>query len=93
MEDLLYEAESVRRFVDLSLSEALPDETTINPCIDKRCLSRLPFSKLLLVSIPKFRHPSTVQETQPSWAEIRLGQTRAKIQSRPGAARSFASGS
>jgi hypothetical protein len=61
--------------------------------MDKRCLSKLPFSKLLLVSIPKFRHPSTVQETQPSWAEIRLGQTRAKIQSRPGAARSFASGS
>ena len=29
MEDLLYEAESVRRFVDLRLSEALPDETTI----------------------------------------------------------------
>ena len=29
MEDLLYEAESVRRFVDLKLSEALPDETTI----------------------------------------------------------------
>ena len=29
MEDLLYEAESVRRFVGLSLSEALPDETTI----------------------------------------------------------------
>ena len=26
---LLYEAESVRRFVGLSLSEALPDETTI----------------------------------------------------------------
>ena len=29
MEDLLYEAESVRRFAVLSLSEALPDETTI----------------------------------------------------------------
>ena len=29
MEDLLYEAESVRRFVGLSLTEALPDETTI----------------------------------------------------------------
>ena len=29
MEDLLYEAESARRFVGLSLSEALPDETTI----------------------------------------------------------------
>ena len=29
MEDLLYEAESVRRFVGLSLSETLPDETTI----------------------------------------------------------------
>ena len=29
MEDPLYEAESVRRFVGLSLSEALPDETTI----------------------------------------------------------------
>ena len=29
MEDLLYEAESVRRFVGLSLSEPLPDETTI----------------------------------------------------------------
>ena len=29
MEDLLYEAESVRRFVGLSLSEALPGETTI----------------------------------------------------------------
>ena len=29
MEDLLYEAESVRRFVGLSLSEDLPDETTI----------------------------------------------------------------
>ena len=29
MEDLLYEAESVRRFVGLRLSEALPDETTI----------------------------------------------------------------
>ena len=29
MEDLLYEAESVRRFVGLKLSEALPDETTI----------------------------------------------------------------
>ena len=29
MEDLLFEAESVRRFVGLSLSEALPDETTI----------------------------------------------------------------
>ena len=93
MEDLLYEAESVRRFVDLSLSEALPDETTTNPCIDKCCLSRLPFSKLLLVSIPKFIHPSPMQETQPSWAEIRLGPTRAKIQSRPGVGRSFASGS
>ncbi len=29
MEGLLYEAESVRRFVGLKLSEALPDETTI----------------------------------------------------------------
>ena len=29
MEDLLYEAESVRRFVGLSVSEAVPDETTI----------------------------------------------------------------
>ena len=29
MEDLLNEAESVRRFVGLSLAEALPDETTI----------------------------------------------------------------
>ena len=29
MEDLLYEAESVRRFIGLSLTEALPDETTI----------------------------------------------------------------
>ena len=29
MEDLLYEAESVRRFVGLKLSEALPGETTI----------------------------------------------------------------
>ena len=29
MEDLLYEAESVRRFVGLKLLEALPDETTI----------------------------------------------------------------
>ena len=29
MEDLLYEAESVRRFVGLKLSDALPDETTI----------------------------------------------------------------
>ena len=29
MEDLLYEAESVRRFAGLRLSEALPDETTI----------------------------------------------------------------
>ena len=29
MEDLLYEAESVRRFVGLRLLEALPDETTI----------------------------------------------------------------
>ena len=29
MEDLLYEAESVRRFVGLSLSEALPDESII----------------------------------------------------------------
>ena len=29
MEDLLYESESVRRFVGLRLSEALPDETTI----------------------------------------------------------------
>ena len=29
MENLLYEAESVRRFVGLSLSEALPDKTTI----------------------------------------------------------------
>ena len=29
MEDLLYEAESVRRFVGLNPSEALPDETTI----------------------------------------------------------------
>ena len=29
MEDLPYEAESVRRFVGLNLSEALPDETTI----------------------------------------------------------------
>ena len=28
MEDLLYEAASVRRFVGLKLSEALPDETT-----------------------------------------------------------------
>ena len=29
MEDLLYEAESVRRFVGLNLTEDLPDETTI----------------------------------------------------------------
>ena len=29
MEDLLYEADSVRRFVGLSVSEALPDESTI----------------------------------------------------------------
>ena len=29
MEDLLYEAESVRRFTGLRLSDALPDETTI----------------------------------------------------------------
>ena len=29
MEDLLYEAESVRRFVGLKLSGPLPDETTI----------------------------------------------------------------
>ncbi len=29
MEDLLYEAESVRWFVGLNLSEALPDETAI----------------------------------------------------------------
>ncbi len=29
MEDLLYEAESVRRFAGLSLAEAIPDETTI----------------------------------------------------------------
>ena len=29
MEDLLYEAESVRRFVGLRLSGPLPDETTI----------------------------------------------------------------
>ena len=29
MEDLLYEAESVRRFVGLRLTDALPDETTI----------------------------------------------------------------
>ena len=29
MEDLLYEAESVRRFVGLRLSEAIPDESTI----------------------------------------------------------------
>ena len=29
MEDLLYEAESVRRFVGLRLSDPLPDETTI----------------------------------------------------------------
>ncbi len=29
MEDLLYEAESVRRYVGLNLTEALPDETTI----------------------------------------------------------------
>ena len=29
MEDLIYEAESVRRFVGLRLSEAMPDETTI----------------------------------------------------------------
>ena len=90
MEDLLYEAESVRRFVDLSLSEALPDETTINPCIDKRCLSRLPFRNC---SWFRFQVPSSVpmQETQPSWAEIRPGPTQAKIQSRPEAGRSSAS--
>ena len=29
MEDLLYEAESVRRFVGLRLSEPIPDESTI----------------------------------------------------------------
>ena len=29
MEDLLYEAESVRRFCGLTLTEAIPDETTI----------------------------------------------------------------
>ena len=29
MDDLLFEADSVRRFVGLSLSEVLPDETTI----------------------------------------------------------------
>ena len=29
MENLLYEAESVRRFVGLKLSDPLPDETTI----------------------------------------------------------------
>ena len=31
MEDLLYEVESVRRFVGLRLTEALPDETTPHP--------------------------------------------------------------
>ena len=41
MEDLLYEAESVRRFVGLRLSEALPDETTIlhfRDLLEKHCL-------------------------------------------------------
>ena len=41
MEDLLYEAESVRRFVGLRLSEALPDETTIlhfRHLLEKHCL-------------------------------------------------------
>ncbi len=33
MEDLLYEAESVRRFAGLRLSEALPDETTIRTSV------------------------------------------------------------
>ena len=39
MEDLLYEAESVRRFAGLRLSEALPDETTI---LNFRHLTRKP---------------------------------------------------
>ena len=48
MEDLAYEAESVRRFVGLKLSEALPEETTIlnfrhlleSQIWDRVCLSR-----------------------------------------------------
>ena len=41
MEDLLYEAESVRRFVGLRLTDALPDETTIlnfRPLLEKHDL-------------------------------------------------------
>ena len=45
MEDLLYEAESVRRFVGLNLSEALPDETTIlnfRHLLERHSLGRRP---------------------------------------------------
>ena len=36
MEDMLYEIESVRRFVGLRLSGPLPDETTIRNCLHLR---------------------------------------------------------
>ncbi len=43
MEDLLYEAESVRRFCGLTLTEAIPDESTIlhfRHLLERRCRSR-----------------------------------------------------
>ena len=49
MEDLLYEAESVRRFVGLSLSEALPDETTIldfRHLLERHQLGRVLFEEI-----------------------------------------------
>ena len=49
MEDLLYEVESVRRFVGLRLSDALPDETTILNF--RRRLERHGLGELLLKEI------------------------------------------
>ena len=49
MEDLLYEAESVRRFVGLKLTEPLPDETTIlhfRHLLEKRQLGQGVFEEI-----------------------------------------------
>ena len=60
MEDLLYEAESVRRFVGLNLTEALPDETTILNF--RHLLERHQLGQGLLEEINAHRIPRTAAE-------------------------------
>ena len=54
MEDLLYEVESVRRFVGLRLTGALPDETTIlyfRHLLEKQGLGETLFGEIIAQSV------------------------------------------